>query len=993
MTTPNSDKRIAETNPSSTSKPPNCFEEESQEVWLPLQQHNEQNLIPSKFTRVTTTENVPSITSQDQHNGQPILYPQSLTRNMNLIQRALQTNITLKEKLVDHPFSLFGGLFIQHFLVLVWEFNLHVRFGVVLIAIGLVLQTIVMIWNWCQLSTVFIVAVFGGSIIYLAPENIDQLYKNVVEIFTASPARWLDYLHPNQLRNIIIASLLIPTWLELKTLGFLSAVVVQLGWRSNLFVCGVMFFFLSFRTKYYHVTPRDNLKQGVLVLYGLALLLVIYNYRFELVPKVGGPFCLSTGTLLLTLGAWTVMTRHALRLTLRDILATVSQDVQHDEMLQLAMLRWLVDYWSNIPKETSSLPTPTTEKVVQTTSISRQIPTTPSIHSVTSTIMEKNAETASVRAATSELIHEIQWDEMWTMLYMTTKQMGSEIPVSELDSQSQFTSSNNCKEGNRSLRNLNTMLASMDVDLHAKPAVDTYKKMVYSIPPPPHIALAISILRRCPAAIILSWRYLSGSSLALPSTLILLPFVMTEACRILAWTDSCHREAMGIEQPERNDDAVQPVQSVVNLSTEVDTMTILLSGDNYSRHRPPTLLQVWLNMQSSVHALENGLIAARCAQTTAAAADFASHMLSLAFLGLEVKNHGWLHTIAVLVSELVHLQASGGETENTKYTSAAMGVMRNGNIVVNNVHLLSADENIHPAFEPIIGLLSLLAGRGWLWGHDERKGSTESTIEINEITEDSLSQASETKEESKASKTGNSNDSFYLGEGAEFNSCEDDLVSLMESIADTYQRGLISDSEKNSFMVMLSGQNLPRREVVEGIRNSLRYAISNIDLEQEVSATEELNITTQNSTEESPTLISRTSAILGELSQCNSWEVMHDGNDANGETTTLEAKNSIASTHDVISPTSTESHLGRTEEQSRHEQDTGDLIKWVGGGLAIVGAVVGGIAVLNSSTRSDDDDHVFVYDKNDSSVTIEEVRSDDDETDDAWVTVPSALES
>ena len=988
MTTPYIGKWIVETNPSSEAQTPIYVEEESQEIWIPLTQYNEQkNQILSQFTSVTPADIVPSMASPDQRDEQAILYQQSHTRNLNVMRRTLHTKITLKEKLLDHPFSLFGGLFIQHFLALLWEFNLHVQFGVVLVAIGLVLQTVSMIWTCCQPSTIFILAVFGGSIVYLSPKDIDQLYTNIVKRLTASPDQWLDHLHPSQFRNIIIASLLIPTWLELKTLGFLSAVIVELGWRSNLFVSGIMFSFLFFRTKFHHENPRENLKQGVLILYGLTLLLVVHNYRFGLVPKVGGPFCLSTGTLLLSLGAWTIMTRHALRLTLRDILASVGRNVQHDEMLQLAMLRWLVDYWSNNPKETRSHQTTTTEKVVQSSKIPRQIPAATSTQSIPSTITKRGAETTTGRTITSELDHEIQWDEMWTMLLITTEQMGGEIPCSESKSPMQFSPSNSGGEGNHSLRNLNTMLASMDVDLHAKPAVNAYKKMVWSIPPPPHVALAVSILRRCPAAIILSWRYLSGSSLALPSTLVLLPFVITEAFRILAWIDS----SLGIVQPEGSEsDIILLVQNVVSVSTEMDAMTILLRGDNYSHCRPPALLQVWLNMQSSVHALENGLIAARCAQTTAAAADFASHMLSLAYLGVEVKNHGWLHAIAVLASELVHLHASGGETGNTKYTNAVMGVMRNGNIVVKNVHILSADENVHPVFENIIELLTVFAGRGWLWEYEGRKCSTESTIEI---TEEPLSQASDTQDDLKRLKTENSNDGFDLAEGAEYNSSEDDLISLMELIADSYQQGLISDLEKNSFMMMLSGQNKPRREVVVGIQNSLRCAIANIELGIQESATEEPNITTQNVNKETLMLSSKTDETLGSLSECNSWEEMHDGNDGNAQTTKLEALNSHATTPDTISSTSTEWQLGRTVEMSRQEQDSGDLLKWVGGGLAIVGAVVGGVVALNLSTQiCGDDNHTFVYDNTNNSVTIEEVRSDDDETDDAWVTVPSQWE-
>jgi hypothetical protein len=250
----------------------------------------------------------------------------------------------------------------------------------------------------------------------------------------------------------------------------------------------------------------------------------------------------------------------------------------------------------------------------------------------------------------------------------------------------------------------------------------------------------------------------------------------------------------------------------------MDAMTLLLSGDNYSPHRPPALLQVWMNVQSSVNALEMGLTAARCALTTAAAADFAGHILVLAHLGVEVSHHGWWHGLAVLAQELAHMHAAGAETHNTKYTSAAMGAIRKGKLVVKNVKVLSEEEDIHPLFEPVIGILSLLAGRGWLWGHEERIDTTASSVTIHAITEEEA-HTYDAEEIVQASNLNKSN-VVRANNVGKLALAEDDLSSLMEQIADAYQRGLISESEKNAFMVMLfSGKQVPtQQKIIEGIK-------------------------------------------------------------------------------------------------------------------------------------------------------------------------------
>jgi len=971
--------------PMPPSRVASLMEEESEDAWLPLDGQGDQDTFPASSytnsTAVNSDRRSASSARSSAKRSPPA--PNSSARNISLMQRRLQTNFTLKNKLVDHPLSQFGAFFVQHFVSQLWELDLHVRFGVVLLLFGMALQVMDMLWRWCHPSTVFIVVLFGVSIVYLAPKDAERQWRSLLDLLTSSPVRWLDYLHQRQLRNIFIVSSLIPSLLELNTLGILSIIVVESGWSANLTVSCFIFFFMSFRTKYFHLTPRENHKQGVLLFYGFSLILAIYNYRFSVVAKVGGPFCLSTGTLLVSLGAWTTITRHALRLTLRDVLANVSQNVQQDEMLQLAMLRWLVDYWSNTANETRPTQQPQEHNGKTATSASIEFARPPGNSAESSTNNNRPVNNMSMPSA-GQQTNEIPWNEMWTMLQMTTEQMEEETPTTESTSRPPPDYSKSGEETNHSLKNLNAMLASMDVDLHAKPAVEAYKNVVATVPPTPHTALLIAILRRCPATILLLCRYLNGSSLAFSSTLVLLPFVVTELYRVLGWAEACHRLTTDESQPESVDRSLQSMQNVANIAKSMDAMTILLSGDNYSPHRPSTILQVWFNVQESVTALEMGLIAARCAQTTAAAADFASHIISLADLGVEVSNHGWLHGLAILTQELVHMHSGGTQSRSTKYTSAAMGVLRNGNIVVKNVQILSDENNIHPVFDPVMGFFALVAGRGWAWGFEGPKVTTTSTVEIVEITEEEESGPIYTEELDAPTPARKQYDPSKKGNQSEMSAPEDNLSSLMELIADTYERGLISESEKASFIVMLSGRSKPSSNIIEGVRNSLHCAISNVE-QPTHDETDEIIEAKVTSDVQSTTI--DTDENYGVMSQCSSWEEMHDDNDSNIET--LHIMPEVARNRQA-SESATRTSTRDTEDQPGQNEPTctddggSELFKWVGGGLAVVGAVVGGVALLNSANRSGSNSMNKA--KNDSG---SQRQGEGDEPDETWVTVSS----
>ena len=343
------------------------------------------------------------------------------------------------------------------------------------------------------------------------------------------------------------------------------------------------------------------------------------------------------------------------------------------------------------------------------------------------------------------------------------------------------------------------MLASFNVDDRAKPAVMAYKQAVTSFPPSRRDAVWISILKRCPATLALLYLYLVGSDVAFASTLTLLPFVVMEAFRVLHWAEACQR-TLGPQGQDSQEVVTRGdvVVKMITIPADMDPMCILLSGDVYDPLRPPPLLQVWVNVCSSVVALEAGLTAARCAQTTAVAADFAGNLMSLAQFGVEVSQHGWLHGLTVMIQEVVYMHATGGD--NTKYASAAVNAVRNGSIVARNVRALAEEDAHNPVIQPLLGVLSAVIGHGWLWGREEQSHQ-ESSVTIEEILRDeevegNVAQesvpieATDTEESSPPSPARNLQ---MPPSGTKETESGENLSELMELIADAFEKNLIQE--------------------------------------------------------------------------------------------------------------------------------------------------------------------------------------------------------
>ena len=691
----------------------------------------------------------------------------------------------LQQRLVHHPIHLLWSHFLWHLAQEFWNLDVQIRVAVLFLAVGGVAKIFCMMtWYLWYPRTILLVCVMAGSWIYLNANDIPQRIERLVQAIIDLPHRipeFLEGLDPRQARILCVVLFFVPTLLQMRTISFLAGLNASGGgfiwnfWIAVLMGAGSAYFLTSPRTK----AARDVSQLCLLVLYASALWITLRQWDIITMPSLAAPFFLSTGTLLLAYDdqdsmEWFSRTvRYALRLTLRDILANVGESVQEDEMLQLAMLRWIVDYWSYTPPQQQQTQQNATSNPTSSSTSSTDTPNT------------------------TQAGQELQWDELLPMLNIATDQMASEVHSLQHPQPNRGTSashsssadstappppptatgsgnSNNNSSTNTSddpLQNLHAMLASMSVDDRAKPAVAAYKRHVEEFPPSRDLALWVSIIRRCPACLTLMWHVLVASmfqpfAVSFRILLLLLPLIGLEVIRIRAWAVACEALSRLVEAGRDDhpaEDTATDQTSNTNpdfalpfseLLSKVDSMTILLSGDDdtiISKVRTdtndgvtsitaqmtiPSLLIVWRNVKSSVKALEVSLTAARCVQTGAVALEFAKNVMSLAQFGSEVSRHGWMHGLTIIAKEVI-LNHQGDirrspEGPNATFTQAAVSAVHNGHVVARNLQVLaSEDENVGQIVSPIVGLFGFVGGffQGKEKEQDQQNGQDGSATE------------------------------------------------------------------------------------------------------------------------------------------------------------------------------------------------------------------------------------------------------------------------
>jgi len=505
-------------------------------------------------------------------------------------------------------------------------------------------------------------------------------------------------------------------------------------------------------------------------LYSTALLATIVMFRMDEIHKtilLAAPFLIATGSFLIISfqgqhgeedeDLFLNIVRRALRLSLADVLEKLGEDVAEDEMLRLSMLRWIVDYWARPSSATdaASAQQPASEghrysgadspaNVANSTRDERRRNSQASNRSYNSTQQRNNEDASSLRDArarnnqansrdhnsTQQRNNDqgMDWNALNSMLNMTTNQMYSEASAegdypSQGHQQANQHHQDQPENQNRSVKNLRSMLSSLNNHEKAQHAVLAYKHAVNEFPPSRNTSITLAVARRCPAIISVTLLQLTGSSHAHYTTIILLPMMLLEAMRTLEWTYACHR-AYSIEAPP----VVSSEEKKKPFSPEMmEPMEILLSCDTFSPISRGASLQVWNNVKNSVTTLESGLTAMKCVDTANVATDIAFDVMSLVNIAVELKTKGLPHILGMLARDVMDFHSNESNDEGRgQYSRSVSRLVENSKKLSLNLGDIQEDgKNKDNFLHPVISGFEFLAGKGWLWGKDQNANNSE----------------------------------------------------------------------------------------------------------------------------------------------------------------------------------------------------------------------------------------------------------------------------
>jgi len=964
---------------------------------------------------------------------------QSSKTKLQSIQNKLQDRISIQTHLVDRPLDYFWQRCLINLLRQMWTLEIRIQIGILMLATGLFMR--ILLWStWYLLYPRFAIlsSVFLASFFYLDPLDMHDQIKgtwNMIEaLFSPSEIQIIQGIDAHKLRRLSLVLFVIPSILEIRTLSFLSRINAGLvltnadgaqRWSTISLYCynfGVAGFILSvmlFLRRRRRMRPCDVSYHGLLTLYGFSLLVALCSsgvHNARQIPALAAPFLTATATLLLMYKddsyEWlSRITRQAFRLSLRDVLAMVSESVTDDDMLQLAILRWICDFWASQSEKGPNSPA---SGRTSFQSGSKQE------HDESVSTSETTNQSSS-NAVVPFQHNSVRWEELQPMLNIEIDHMETEIDALRTETAhssrddyagqgqnpSRPTTVMN-PQNDHPLTGLKEMLLEFDVDERAQPAVLAFRRAVESFPPKKKTAVTISILRRCPAllTIMMHTLFLSDLQSVFLTSLVLLPFVLVEYYRISEWIETCQRvKSTSSESIEREEE--QNDWRIPSSLRRIDTMTILLSGDAI---RPPSLLIVWFNIVSSVSALEVGLSTARCVETTAVAIEFAGSAMSLVKFGFEISENGLLHGVMVLAGEVLSIYGNGRDIANldvsdrntAQYTSAAVRAVRHGQKIVKNIHTISEDRNVVSFAQPLLNFLSMLTGgkreenvndlsvspdsdhelhlddAGLPNENDtnpEKTNDGQPTIESKSEEEELPPTATVSETESTSSKPENAN--FALsGENISVSNspaAEEDLAQVMDMIAASYEQGLIDESEKDDFfnkLSVLQKEELHGSPVLSGMKRTLTIILEN-----------GLMIPIDND----------------DLASSN---VSH----RQSQDSSLEARLSVeiaTNVSDIVYSESSQADLkGTRDEQESEAQSTqpmeqnNDIITL---GVAALGVVASGLALSmkSDSQQSDSKQHYIAIENNTASFEIERKKSPsveiveltDHNTEDEWVSL------
>jgi len=255
-------------------------------------------------------------------------------QRMKILQRKLETKRHVKKALVEHPMKMMWSRFLIHFGRELWGLDAQIRLGLFVTVVGMLtnvfLISTVMLW---YPRLFFLPVLLLSPFVYLDPSCVQKMIGNAIAVL-ASPAATIELLmnrlDPVQMRRLCLALIFVPTLLKIRTIRFLSSIQTECSWTVLLTSSIILFLAMGYCYKVRRASPREVSYIGLLVLYGLGLIVTLLRFDIRRIPFLVAPFFSATGVLLLTSHQeeteWcSRIVRHALRLTLRDVLSQLSE--------------------------------------------------------------------------------------------------------------------------------------------------------------------------------------------------------------------------------------------------------------------------------------------------------------------------------------------------------------------------------------------------------------------------------------------------------------------------------------------------------------------------------------------------------------------------------------------------------------------------------------------------------------------------------------------
>lgn len=701
--------------------------------WIPLnedQNHNQSNTATIERPKVQNNSIIllkPSASNQ-QHQR---------TSSLDEIRGRHERNVILKTHLVDKPLSLMPIAFFRHAVHEIWNTRYSIRLGIFLLMVGSMLQCLSLIVCVRSFMTVGFYLVMIGISYYVSFYGFDRMKKVSMDVDLMT-STVLDKLSGSVIRNILILAVhVLPFLAQVWSYSYLSQRTVA---SSTLFTCFTLFllqvailvhlnvnvaalssgnYWFQCKNGACHVGKYVLTGKGPSSLFDSRLHAWMYLYVLATISscisiKRNGfgdamfllaPLLISSGILILATSRYDEhgndilipLTRRICRHALADVLKQVGDHVSGNDMFRLTMLRWIVDYWATAsPNKTDTGPK---DDRISFETLNKTKDDAP---------IKSNArdETAYVEPSTREsddnqnnISSNIEWKNLCTMLGMTTSQMFSEVAEDD----------HHIQHENKSISNIRSIIDALNADNRARPIVESYKDTVNHCRISRNLSIVLAISSRCPGVASVLCLLISCSSRVGSCAMLLVPVIALECTRVMTWLNSCQK----VYRHHLDSDDDDKLQCFQLIPKNMPSMDILLSNDDISFVSRGTALQIWYNVESSITALESGLVAVQCVQTATVATDLAFNVISLSKYATELRNVGLtqgLFTVLVDVF-LFHMDMTEDmnkrprQTNRTKISSTTAAIVENSNVIKKNLsELLDGKEDGHNILSPVISL-------------------------------------------------------------------------------------------------------------------------------------------------------------------------------------------------------------------------------------------------------------------------------------------------